>query len=674
MHNFQLPDFVKPVYAQTPEYDYVDQLSDVDKNTDIGTHSNFTAEKDKNLIYDTMTEANVPVISNDLEDFVDSSTSDVDKHAGHGTHSDFTKQQASDSQYDTLTEANTASNTLIQNNPSSVPAGTWTFPTLAYADAGGSAYTSTNGAQEQYGGYGFSISSSATITQVRVRLDAWSGTQEQIKLEVSSNGGSSFLVTTSTWTLAVTETTHWVDVTSWDTWTPAKLNNDNIRTRVTNVKVGAAGRDDLDWIPVEVTYNLPNYELDLEEQWTTADFDETTELLCIKTGTLNGEGLGVDVWNGGSWVNVIASLTASAWNNVSVTTWLTSATFTIRFLGGTESGDTTQSTWQIDATLLHTYTVTDNYRLDLEEQFTDAEYTRTYEELCIYMGTTDAEDIRVYVWITSNSSWVLLFNDLTANSWNNVSVTSYLIDSTFTIKFVDGTQSSDSVQSTWQKDCALLHTWSLGYNLNLRVRDWDLTDSISGALVYKDTDVLTSNSGGWANWTLVSGTVAVKVKYFGFWVNGTFSVTMDSDKTIDVKCKLYDVTITVQENAQSAYLVNANVSVYNASSTFGNRIKTGITGSNGQVSLTNLPNNTLTFTQYGKSDWSLVIGNTTQFVNTENQSITLTSNQNNLSTTDYRGLIGIVGFVIPLKRHSIKKCLKRKRKIERGEKEWRKQV
>jgi hypothetical protein len=424
-----------------------------------------------------------------------------------------------------------------------------------------------------------------------------------------------------------------------------------------------------------MNFGPPNYELDLEFQWTTADFDEANEYLSIYVGTVNAEALKVDVRNGGSWTNIIASLTASQWNNVSIGTYLTGATITFRFLGGTETSDTTQSSWQIDCAIIHVWSVGVNYELELEEQFTEAEYTRTYEELCIYMGTTDVEDIRVYVWITSNSSWVLLFNDLTANTWNNVSVTSYLTDSTFTIKFVDGTQSSDSVQSTWQKDCALLHTWSLGYNLNLRVRDWDLTDSISGALVYKDTDVLTSNGGGWANWTLVTGTVAVKVSYFGFWINGTFQVEMTEGKTIDVRCRLYDVTVTVQENVQSAYLVGANVTVFNSTSTYGNRIKTGITGNKGQVALTNLPNNTLTFTQYGKSDWSLVIGNATQLVSTEDQSITLTSNQNNLSIQDYRGLIGIVvGVIIPLKRHSIEKCLKRKRKIDRGEKEWRKQV
>lgn len=1040
MHNFQLPDFVKPVYAAGPAEDYVDLQSNVDGVADKGTHSSFTNQKATDSTFDTMTEADQAPITGNSENFVDNNSSNVDSHTGHGTHSSFPAMQAGpDSTFDTLTEANTGGTSTTLTNPPSATTGTWTNPTYAYADDSSYTYitSATPSATQTYSGYGFSIPSDASITQVRVRYDAWSigtagltssknptantggtnpwtnptygytsnnqyatavatiptyraigtaasgagaitvglpsgmsandivilvastiaggsitittdgsvtpwtavsgspidvtggeklyvwwgrwssgttgptltpggdhcvgrtvayyrcyaggspidvsatGTEttsdtsfnfatgltstynnelaivvcstgydgastaqfgswantaltslaermdncvstgggggfgleqgaritagtigtwtatlaqaspkayiaftlkatnpsnifdqiygtfgitgnggtitkveigyeayssvaQQLDLYTSSNGGSTWNAihttanlgtsdpnaytyidvtsdTTWTWTLlndanfkykvvthwlsgtptwyvdalvvritytgindeqirvdvswdggtnwsskqttdlSGTETTYWYDVTGNTSWTPEKLANEQLQVRVDAYTVGDTGEVRLDWIPVEVTYTPANYELDLEFQWTTADFAQTSEYLCIYTGTVNAEALKVDIRSESSWVTIINPLLVSQWNNVSIGTYLTSETITFRFLGETETGDTTQSSWQIDVAIIHVWSVGVNYELELEEQFTDVEYSRTYEELCIYMGTTDAEDIKVYVWITSNSSWVLLANDLTANSWNNISVTSYLIDSTFTIKFVDGTQSSDSVQSTWQKDCALLHTWSLGYNLNLRVRDWDLTDSISGALVYKDTDVLTSNGGGWANWTLVTGTVAVKVKYFGFWINGTFQVEMTEDKTIDVRCRLYDVTVTVQENVQSAYLVGANVTVFNGTSTYGNRIKTGITGNNGQVALTNLPNNTLTFTQYGKSDWSLVIGNATQLVSTEDQSITLTSNQNNLSIQDYRGLIGIVvGVIIPLKRHSIEKCLKRK--------------
>jgi hypothetical protein len=205
------------------------------------------------------------------------------------------------------------------------------------------------------------------------------------------------------------------------------------------------------------------------------------------------------------------------------------------------------------------------------------------------------------------------------------------------------------------------YTLPAGFNLNLRVRDWDLTDNIQGAIVYKDSDTQISDANGWANWTLVSGTVQIKVSYYGFWVNGTFSVTMNSDKTINVQCKLYDVTVLVQEGVQNAYLVSANVTVYNSTSVQGNKITSGVTGNNGQVQLLNLPNNTLTFTQYGGASYSLVIGNTTQLVSSENQTITLTANQNNINTNNNYSIIAFAGMTIPLKGAFAKRRLKKKR-------------
>ncbi|MFW9805969.1 MAG: hypothetical protein ACFFFK_04510, partial [Candidatus Thorarchaeota archaeon] len=106
------------------------------------------------------------------------------------------------------------------------------------------------------------------------------------------------------------------------------------------------------------TVPILNYELDLEVGWTTADFDETNEELCIYPVTGGGwptEDIKVDVWNG-AWTNVIADLTPDQWNNVSISSYLTGTSFEIRFLGGTETGDTTQDTWEIDTVLIHTWT------------------------------------------------------------------------------------------------------------------------------------------------------------------------------------------------------------------------------------------------------------------------------------------------------------------------------
>ncbi|MCX6667835.1 MAG: DUF2341 domain-containing protein [Euryarchaeota archaeon] len=103
----------------------------------------------------------------------------------------------------------------------------------------------------------------------------------------------------------------------------------------------------------------PACKLNLEQNWTNVDYSQKYEELCIKTGTTGAENISVDVWTG-SWVNLLKDLTASSWNNISVSDYLTSNTFTIRFKGGNESSDWIQDMWQIDTVLLHTWNDTND--------------------------------------------------------------------------------------------------------------------------------------------------------------------------------------------------------------------------------------------------------------------------------------------------------------------------
>jgi hypothetical protein len=140
-----------------------------------------------------------------------------------------------------------------------------------------------------------------------------------------------------------------VSVTEWLT-----TSNFTIRFR-DGTEVGDASPDtwQIDVALIHV-WNVQgeSYELDLEVQWTDADFDEDNEELCIYGGTMGSENIMVDVWNGSSWINVFTDLN-SGWNNVTVSEYLTSPIFTIRFKGADEIDDTTQDFWAIDATLLH---------------------------------------------------------------------------------------------------------------------------------------------------------------------------------------------------------------------------------------------------------------------------------------------------------------------------------
>jgi hypothetical protein len=71
--------------------------------------------------------------------------------------------------------------------------------------------------------------------------------------------------------------------------------------------------------------------------------------------SLSSEALRVDVWTGSAWQNVISSLTYG-WNNVTVTSYLTSPSFTIRYHGSIETNDLVQDHWYIDVALLHVWT------------------------------------------------------------------------------------------------------------------------------------------------------------------------------------------------------------------------------------------------------------------------------------------------------------------------------
>jgi hypothetical protein len=166
--------------------------------------------------------------------------------------------------------------------------------------------------------------------------------------------------------------------------------------------------------------------------------------------------------------------------------------------------------------------------------------------------------------------------------------------------------------------------------------DWDLTDSIQDAYVYVDSGVKISDANGWANWTETSGTLFVKVKWYGGWVNGTFMVEVDSDKTIDVRCNIFDITVTAIESEQGAVLQYVNVTAYNATN---NMIQSGITDSDGKVYLTNVPNSTLNFTCYEDGSPQHVIANVTRTITTENQTETVICDQNCVSMSQEWGII-----------------------------------
>jgi hypothetical protein len=158
----------------------------------------------------------------------------------------------------------------------------------------------------------------------------------------------------------------------------------------------------IEWQMLELPYYVmpPNYELDLEAQWQNVDYGKIYEYLCIYTGSLGSENLKIDVRNGSSWTTMISSLQPNQWNNVSIAAYLTSQTFTIRFKGGSETSDTNQDSWQIDATLLHLWS--DEFAVEVE--FSGNSNTYDWENLnwtidSAFTVSNVSVSVQLYDWV-----------------------------------------------------------------------------------------------------------------------------------------------------------------------------------------------------------------------------------------------------------------------------------
>jgi len=392
---------------------------------------NGTAANSTSTIYENKTSALVSVDSGagtDVKDYVDSDTSDVDNSTDIGTHSNFTAQKyGPDSVNDTLSEENIGgSDTLwLYVNADDETRTDWTrVGTNPYLDAidHPTNFVNVTGNNMLVGDFNFTDSgkSTETISSVVVQLYA--------KASSSGKNLEVFVWDTSSWISLDTQSTptswgwiNWTATTELDTWTKIDGARIYIKSR------SAAGVFEVDCARLQVDYGSINYELDLEVQWTNVDYDEANEQLCIYGGTMGAENITVDVWNGSDWVeNIFANLT-SGWNNVSVTSYLTTSNFTIRFKGSNETGDTTQTTWDIDTTLLHVWTGTSsgsgdfNYVLNMTEK--DGSNWKVRLKAYDNSSLSRLDNCSIYIYDGSNSTQIIISNgtyDQQTGPWYNL--------------------------------------------------------------------------------------------------------------------------------------------------------------------------------------------------------------------------------------------------------------
>jgi hypothetical protein len=142
------------------------------------------------------------------------------------------------------------------------------------------------------------------------------------------------------------------------------------------------------------TSSVATYQLDYEVQWTNLNTVQQTNNLCINlNGQTGSEALAVDVWTGGQWQSLFTGL-STGWNNASVSPYIAS-TVTIRFRDAAPL-DSSQSTWSIDAALLHQTTASDQYTLSAE--FSGTSNTNTWLSLlCNIKSQLDTSDASVTI-------------------------------------------------------------------------------------------------------------------------------------------------------------------------------------------------------------------------------------------------------------------------------------
>jgi hypothetical protein len=303
------------------------------------------------------------------QNYVDNNTSNVDSSQDKGTHSDFPAQQAGpDSIYDRLTEENTgrSNSTLIDAESfeggwpptgwsESPPDSRWNkesnraydgiysadFDGLDPGRSGGLATPDLDCSDANAIYVSFYFREEVSVDS-EFRLRFWNGAT-WVLIEDLGQGYSS----------------------GWHHWETKVTNSQyfksdfRIRWYADDVETGEHIYVDLVTVKKEVQ-SQDNYQLDLEVQWTNTYYNGTNEELCICVGAMGSEDLRVDAWNGSAWENLFADL-SSGWNNISVSLYLNSSTFTIRFNGGDENSDAAQDSWEIDATLLHIWPTEDLY-------------------------------------------------------------------------------------------------------------------------------------------------------------------------------------------------------------------------------------------------------------------------------------------------------------------------
>ncbi len=433
----------------------------------------------------------------DLKEFVDNDSSNVDSSTDKGVTSNFTAMQfGPDSIYAELMEFNTASlNVTLINNESLEE----NWPPVAWSQTG---YWNKEGDEVYAGIYSADFDGGVSRTGILTTnsLDSSDANAIYVDFWYRDDGCESteFLL-------------QYYNGLSWDTITDLgatlsegvwinyqeKITDNDYLTSDFKIRwyANTNYHDDdfyLDLINVQKETGK-NYELDFEVQWLNINPNEENEELCIYAGLMDIENLQIDYWSGSDWENLFNDLNLG-WNNVSISNYLESPTFTIRFKGTSELNDIIEDSWNIDVVFLHLWTT---------EHSTEIEF----------LGQSNTEEWSQLIW-NSDIAWsigsinviVQLYNYTSDNySTSGAGYLTYTSNNLPNIK--ENKTQSITLESTdfrnetgyWQIKITGISTTDIPFNSEI---DWiQITETSFGSLVtFRNEGSLTSHvTSFWVN-------------------------------------------------------------------------------------------------------------------------------------------------------------------------------
>ncbi|MHA1389299.1 MAG: hypothetical protein ACTSR9_12770 [Candidatus Thorarchaeota archaeon] len=246
----------------------------------------------------------------------------------------------------------------------------------------------------------------------------------------------------------------WIDLgtissTGWTNFTAIGLSS-----TYTIRLVGAAESSDADpeyWDINTITLHTwtepaSNYVFETKFEWSSADYYQDNEEVCIYVSEGSEENLSIDYWTGNDWSQLGSGVVSSlGWNNYTAS-GLTGTNYTIRLTGSAEIGDTILDSWMIDVITLHTWTdAVINYEVNVEFNWNTAQYQADMKEVCIYVSSHAGNDNLTVQY--EDSGWHTL-GTVSTLGWTNLTAQG-LTSTNYKIRLLGTTETSDVMEDTW---------------------------------------------------------------------------------------------------------------------------------------------------------------------------------------------------------------------------------